>query len=122
MKRLALSVVGGFAIPFLYTVIVGPASLYIENRTLNRFAEYPVRWPILILYRFASFDSLSSFPFRDQDANVIFAYIVVCDVVLYAILTYFVLLVFSKRKSKGYKSPPQPPRFVQHENVPLPKE
>ena len=113
MKRLAVSVVGGFAIPFLYTIIIGPASLYIESQTLNRFGEYPVRWPILILYRFASFDSLGSFPFRNQDATVMFAYIVVCDVVLYAILTYSLLWAFSKRKSKLYESPPQSPRFVQ---------
>jgi hypothetical protein len=113
MKRLAVSVVGGFAIPFLYTIIIGPASLYIESQTLNRFAEYPVRWPILILYRFASFDSLGSFPFRDQDASLMFAYVVVCDVALYATLTYFLLWAFSKRKSKVYESPPQPPRFVQ---------
>jgi len=50
MKRLALSVVGGFVCPFLYTVIIGPASLYIKSQTLNQFAAYPVRWPILILY------------------------------------------------------------------------
>src|SRR4051812_15102371 len=113
MKRLALSVVGGFAIPFLDTIIIGPASLYIESRTLNRFAEYPVRWPILILYRFASLNSLGSFPFRDQDATIMVAYIVICDVVLYAILTYFLLWAFSKRKSKVDDSPPQPLRFVQ---------
>ena len=113
MKRLALSLVGGFAIPFLYTIIIGPASLYIESQTLNRFAAYPVRWPILILYRFASFDSLGSFPFRDQDSTILFLYIVICNVVAYAILTYTLLWVLSKRKSKVYESPPQPPRFVQ---------
>lgn len=105
--------VGGFAIPFLYTIIIGTYALYFESPTLNRFAAYPVRWPILILYRFASFDSLGSFPFRDQDANLLFAYIVVCDVALYATLTYFLLWAFSKRKSKVYELPPQPPRFVQ---------
>jgi len=113
MKRLAVSVLGGFAIPFLYTIIIGPASVYIRSQILNRFAEYPVRWPILILYRFASFDSLGSFPFRDQDSTIMFVYIVVCDVVLYTILTYFLLWAFSWRKGKVYKSPPQPPP-VQH--------
>jgi hypothetical protein len=112
MKRLAFSVVGGFAIPFLYTIIIGPASLYIESQTVNRFAEYPVRWPILILYRFASFDSLGSFPFRDQDSTIRFVYIVVWDVVVYALLTYFLLWAFSKQKSKAHESPPQPPRFA----------
>lgn len=109
MKRLAVSVVSGFAIPFLYTIIVGPASLYVESQTLNRFAEYPVRWPILILLHFASFDSLGSFPFRDQDATIMFVYIVVCNVALYTVLTYSLLWVFSKRKSKVHESPPPPP-------------
>jgi len=113
MKRLAVSVVGGFAIPFLYTIITGPTSVYIKSQTLNRFAEYPVRWPILILLHFASFDSLGSFPFRDQDATVMFVYIVVCNVVLYTVLTYFLLWVFSKRKRNGHESPPpHPPQFV----------
>ncbi|HEY6243243.1 MAG TPA: hypothetical protein VIX17_04820 [Pyrinomonadaceae bacterium] len=115
MKRLAVSVVGGFALPFLYTIIIGPASLYIKSQTLNRFAEYPVRWPILILLHFASFDSLGSFPFRDQDATIMFVYIVVCDVVLYTVLTYFLLWVFSKRNRKGHESSPpapHPPQFV----------
>ena len=116
MKRLALSVVGGFAIPFLYSIIIGPASVYINSQALNRFAEYPVRWPILILYRFVSFDSLGSFPFRDQDATIMFAYIVICDVVLYASLTYFLLWAFSKRRRKAYESPPYPPDLINNEN------
>lgn len=58
MKRLGLSLFGGFAIPFLYAVIVGPLSLHIENPTWKEFAGYPVRWPILILYWIFPFRSL----------------------------------------------------------------
>lgn len=57
MKRLALSLLGGCAIPFLYAVIVGPLSLYIENPTWNQFVSYPVRWPILILRFLAPADA-----------------------------------------------------------------
>lgn len=110
MKRLALSLFGGFAIPFFYTLIVGPLSLYIDSRTWNRFADYPVRWPILILYRFVPLDS---FPFRDQDSTALLTYIIGCDVILYTILTYFFLWGFSKRKSEPSDPPPNPPAFVQ---------
>lgn len=35
MKRVVLSVIGGVAIPFIYSVIVGPLSTYTENDTLH---------------------------------------------------------------------------------------
>ena len=104
-----LSVLGGFLIPFLYTIIVGPLSLYIKSETLNQLADYPVRWPIHILYRLVPF---GSFPFRDQDSTALLIYIIGCDVILYAILTYFLLWAFLKRKSKAFDPPPNPP-FVQ---------
>jgi hypothetical protein len=110
MKRLALSLFGGFAIPFLYTIIVGPLSLYIESPTLNRLADYPVRWPIFILFRFVHLDS---FPFRDQDSTALFIYIVGCDVILYTILTYLLLWGLATRKSETSDPPPNPPLFAQ---------
>ncbi|MCM3869501.1 MAG: hypothetical protein ND895_02225 [Pyrinomonadaceae bacterium] len=110
MKRLALSLFGGFAIPFLYTIIAGPLSRYIESPILHRLVYYPVRWPILILYRFIPFDSTL---FRDQNLPALFILIVACDVILYTILTYFLLRGFSKRKGKPIDAPPNPPLFVQ---------
>jgi len=110
MKRLALSLFGGFAIPFLYTIIVGPLTLYIESPTLNRLADYPVRWPIFVLYGFVPLDS---FPFRDQDSTALLTYIIGCEVILYTILTYFLLWGFLKRKSKPSEPPSNPPLFVQ---------
>jgi len=105
MKRLALSLFGGFAIPFLYTIIVGPLSLYIVDQTWNRLADYPVRWPIFILYRFVP---LESFPFRDQDSTALLSYIIGCDVIVYAILSYFLLWAFSRRKAGPSDAPPSP--------------
>ena len=110
MKRLAFSLFGGFAIPFLYTIIVGPFSRYIESPILRRLAHYPVRWPILILYRFVPFDSTL---FRDKNLPALFVFIVGCNVILYTILTYLLLWGFTKRKGKPIDAPPNPPLFVQ---------
>lgn len=86
MKRLALSVICGSVIPFLYAISVGPVSTYIKDDTLNYLGYIPIGWPRLILYRLVP---LNSFPFRDGDNTVLLVYIVGCDVVLYALLTYF---------------------------------
>ncbi|HMH42129.1 MAG TPA: hypothetical protein VK557_01485, partial [Pyrinomonadaceae bacterium] len=51
MKRVVLSVIGGFVIPFLYSIIVAPLTPYIHNRTLDQLAMFPVRWPIVLLFR-----------------------------------------------------------------------
>ena len=106
MKRLVLSVVGGFVIPFLYSIIVGPLTPYIKNPTLNQLAMYPVRWPILILFR------LGFVPFENEIALLL--YIIICDVCLYSLLSYFLLWRFSKRKKTAQSLPPNPPPFIQH--------
>lgn len=110
MKRLAFSVLGGLAIPFLYSIIVGPLTPYVKNETMNQLASLPVRWPILILQRILP---LGSFPFRDGDGTFLLLYVFVCDVILYTILTYAFLWGSSRRKSQQLGLPPIPP-FVQH--------
>ena len=99
MKRLAVLLLGGFLLPFLYTVVVGPLTPYIENyRTLNFFAMVPVRWPILLLYR------SGVFPFESE--WTVLLYIISCNVIFYGSLIYFVLFAISKRK----KTSPLPPK------------
>jgi hypothetical protein len=50
MKRLALSVLGGLVVPFLYAIVVGPLTPYIkDNRTADFLAMVPVRWPIMLV-------------------------------------------------------------------------
>lgn len=106
MKRLALSVLGGFGIPFLYSIIVGPLTPYIRNNsTLDLLAMVPVRWPILIFYR------LGVAPFESEIAILI--YMIVCNVALYTLFTYFLLWGFSRRKTSRSATPPEPPPFVQ---------
>jgi hypothetical protein len=112
MKRLALAIVGGFAIPFLYTITVGPLSTYTENETLQWLWYIPVGWPKLILQRLVP---LNAFPFRDEDSTALLIYIIGSDVVLYGLVSYFLLWVLSlSRRSK--RTPPSvpPPPSVQH--------
>ena len=103
MKRFAVSLLGGFVLPFLYTIIVGPLTPYLkDNRTLNVLAMIPVRWPIMILYK------LEVFPFESESS--LFLYILVCNVLLYASLTYFILFSLSRSKRR-IQLPPGPPEF-----------
>ena len=98
MKRLALSILGGFLVPFLYSIVVGPLTPYINNnRTLDFLAMVPVRWPIMLL------DELGVFPFKSEFWSLL--YILSCNVIFYGSLIYFVLFVLSKRT----KTSPLPP-------------
>ncbi|HEY9502312.1 MAG TPA: hypothetical protein VIR01_11845 [Pyrinomonadaceae bacterium] len=108
MKRLVLSIIAGVAFPFLYAIIVGPLSVYIENPWLRHLTNFPVRWQI---YTLSYVLPLSSFPFRDEDAPFLFSFIIISDVLLYSSLTYLLLWRFWKRKSPQLELPPDPPRF-----------
>jgi hypothetical protein len=103
MKRLALSVFGGFVIPFTYSVIAWTLSRYVKSETLNILAGYPVRWPSLILYRLG-------FPVGKGIPTLL--YILGCNVLLYTLLTYCFLWAILKRKRKEFAPPPNPP-FLQ---------
>ena len=107
MKRLALAIVCGFIIPFLYAIIAVPLSSYITNPTLDRLLMFPVRWPILIL-------SQLHFLAFENEIIAISVYLVACNVILYSILSYFLLWGVSKRKNVTLRSPPEPPSFVQN--------
>src|SRR5438132_14386863 len=106
MKRLALALLGGFLIPFVYSIIAAPLSAYITNPIIDRLLMYPVRWPILILFRFGFL------PFDNEIALLI--YLIVCNVCLYSILSYFLLWRFSKSKRDITSLPPKPPPFVRN--------
>ena len=108
MKRVILSVVGGVAIPFLYSITVGPLTNYIENPSLRQLTSYPVRWPIIVLEYILPLDS---FPFRNENGTFLLLFIIVSDVLLYSTLTYIVLLRVWKPKTPQIKPPPDPPRF-----------
>ena len=114
MKRILLSLLVGFVFPFIYTLIVGPLTLYVENKTNEDLMGVPVRWPIMVLQRVVGFEGLGRFPFRDQDTMVLLTYDLICNVILYSALTYVLLSVFRKPKRSTSELPPQPPSFVSH--------
>lgn len=105
MKRLTLSVFGGIVIPFAYSVVAFKLSRYVKSENLNLLISYPVRWPLLVL-------SHLGFPVEKNVATVL--YLIGCNVLLYTLLTYCLLLVILKRKRREFASPPNPPPFVQH--------
>ncbi|HZI88264.1 MAG TPA: hypothetical protein VFD48_15635 [Pyrinomonadaceae bacterium] len=109
MKRLVFSVVGGVVIPFLYMVIVGPLTTYIQDDHVKQLMGYPVRWPVIILQGLLP---LGSFPFRDEDELFLLLLIVLCDVLFYSILTYILLWRFWKQKPQMLSLPPEPPQFI----------
>ena len=113
MKRLALSLVGGFAIPVLYTLALALFFLWTENLPLVLRLAYPVNWPTFILVHLFP---LGSFPLRPGDRLFLIPLVIICDAVVYSIPIYLVLWRFSvrKRKSMRLDLPPDPPSFVQH--------
>ena len=109
IQRLALSVIGGFAIPFLYTVITGPLSVYIESERIRHLLWIPIGWP-RILY----FDLYFSTPLFKTHINLddtaLFILQIVLNVMLYGFLTFFILLWRSSRKPRVHLEPPPPPK------------
>ena len=105
MKRLALSVFGGFVIPFAYSVIAFTLSRQVKSESLDLLAGVPVRWPLLFL---------SELGFHVEKNTATFLYLVASNVLLYTILTYCFLCAVLKRKTRESVPPPYPPSFVQH--------
>lgn len=112
MKRILLSLLVGLVFPFLYTLIVGPLTLYVENDTIKDLMGVPVRWPIMVLQRVVGFEGLGRFPFRDEDTTVLLTYDLTCNTILYSALTYVLLSFVRKPKRSTSQLPPQPPSFV----------
>ncbi|HEX8493633.1 MAG TPA: hypothetical protein VF658_12370 [Pyrinomonadaceae bacterium] len=98
-----MSVLGGIIIPFCYSITAGPLSTYTENPTVHRIVYIPIGWPKLILYRLSPTGAAAF-----ENKYGLLPYIIICDIVLYSLLTYFFLLAFSTRKSKIQAEPPPP--------------
>ena len=114
MKRVLISLVSGLIFPFLYTLLVGPLTLYVENDTIEDLMGVPVRWPIMVLQEVVGFEGLGRFPFRDQDTTVLLTYDLICNGILYSALTYVLLSFVGKPKRSASPLPPQPPPFGSH--------
>jgi hypothetical protein len=112
MKRIALSLVGGFAIPFSYYAAITILMLLTDNTDLGVRLSYPVSWPILVLYHLLP---SKSFPLRAADKIFLYLIVLICNVLVYSIPTYFLLWGVSLRWRKVKRvDPPDPPGFFQH--------
>jgi hypothetical protein len=111
VKRLLLSLLGGFLIPFAYSVAVGPLTPYIEDPRLNQLAMLPVRWPVMFIEHLFPLWWLSISWQQGQEVWLLF-YIIICNVALYSAATYVLLWQFAKRKASVEPAPPpEPPSF-----------
>ena len=107
MTRLVLSFICGVAIPFIYSVVVGPLTNYTDNFTLRRLGYIPIGWPRLFLEKIVP---LNSFPFRDQDEIAFLVFMIGSNIFLYGFLSYVVISTISHlRTASGAKRPLPPP-------------
>jgi len=97
VKRLILSLVCGFAFPFLYSLIAAPLSSYVENERLRMLLGFPVRWPLLI-YR----------PVIFLPTAILFLLLLGGNVLVYGTLSYFILWKRSSRRTHEIEPPPPP--------------
>jgi len=100
IKRLVLSVIGGFGIPFLYSVITGPLSLYIESERIrhllwitNRLAPNDL---LLLLFLHTAFQNT-----HQPRQYCLFILQIALNVMLYGFLTFFGASVAFIEEAKG---------------------
>jgi len=109
MKRLLLSVVGGFGIPILYSIMAASLSPYIGNDRINYLLWIPIGWPkILYFYLFAPFSNHA----LNLENGTVLVIIIACDVILYGSFSYSLLLLRSFRKVKAHTESPPAPIYV----------
>ena len=114
MKRLALSLFYGFAIPVAYNFALGLLMAWTKNLSLIMRLSYPVSWPMFIFFRLLPPDSIVYW-LRPEKRLSLVLLVIICDGLLYSIPIYFLLWGFSTRKRKAERVdlPPEPPRFAQ---------
>ena len=100
-KRLLISLTGGILLPFGYFLLIVPFIELTKSLTIGRVLLIPLVWSsFLYLLLFGSEGS--------QTTYVLFT--VVCDVILYGLITYAVLFALQREKPQP-KLPPPPPQF-----------
>jgi|SRR5687767_5806444 len=108
MKRLLVSVFGGFALPFLYSILIGPLSPHIGNERIRYVLWLPIGWPnILYTLLFPPFSGRSP----NIGVNILLVINILGNVIFYSTLTYIFLLWRLLRKSKTVCQPPLPTEF-----------
>ena len=88
-------------------MVTGPLSIYVDDRKIRLLLNIPVGWPRLVYFHLLR--PLTGMLLFDNETALLL-YIMACDVLLYTLVTYFALLVFSfKRVTIKEHSPPPPP-------------
>jgi hypothetical protein len=110
LKRLLLSVVLGFLIPFSYVLTL--FKLRRLRRSIFEVVITPIRWPFSLMMYF-----LGRQPTK-QELPAAFVFLMVCNVALYGSLIYLVLLAVAAVRRKRATVPSPPPLPDPLESVP----
>jgi|ERR1043166_4027360 hypothetical protein len=100
LKRLLLSIVLGFLIPFSYALIL--FKLGRLRRSIFEIVIAPIRWPFSLVMFFLGRQPTNA----ELPAALIF--LIVCNVALYGSLIYLVLLAVAAVRRKRAVVPPPP--------------
>lgn len=101
IKRLLVSLIGGILLPFSYFLLVVPLIELFRSKTIGALLLMPLVWPsVLYIFLFGAT--------KNQAINVLFT--IICDVILYGLVTYGVLLALHKERERP-EAPPPPPQF-----------
>lgn len=95
-----LSAAVGVCIPFFYIVPAGLLSAYAQNSTLSFWLDLPIEWPLFLYYYL---NGPPPHPLAGYDIGIL-TFILGCDVLLYTLVAYLLLCLFStlrRRKAAG---------------------
>jgi hypothetical protein len=90
IKKLVISLVGGIIVPFSYLLIAAPLADNIDSPAIQLLLLMPLVWPGYLW------------------SNLTF--LIVCDILLYGLITYAVFQAVTKEAVRP-PPPPPPPRF-----------
>ncbi len=110
IARLILSLVGGVILFLAVSIVGGILSTYTENRTLQVLLEMPSRWPRYLYYYLSPTPSKPSLYFDDAASLVT---LIVCNIVLYSLITFFALWSLWDLRRREIKYDPPPPPATQ---------
>jgi hypothetical protein len=101
IKRLLISLTGGILVPFSYLLLIVPFIELTRSQAIGAVLLMPLIWPrVLCILLFG--------PARNQTTYLLFT--IICDVILYGLITYAVLLALYREKPR-LEPPPPPPQF-----------
>jgi hypothetical protein len=101
IKRLLVSLTGGILVPFSYFLLIVPFIELTRNQALGAVLLMPLVWPRVICI-------LLFGPAENQTTYMLVT--IVCDVILYGLITYGVLLALYRERPR-LEPPPPPPQF-----------